>query len=207
MANSIFVPGPLSANGSPFTFPIIWDSISLGGGAFTWSGKVQFVGAKRSYNWQIKVPPGMQGEQYAYRGLITHPFRMRLEVWTEAQWQLLPGLLAFFTYDALKPNPNGTANPVDIYHPALAAIDISQVFCEAIEAPEVDQERSGAAWWTFVLREFRAIPTPQNVTSTPQATQVPIVVLNASGGTLGQTISTQAAEIQNEAASLPTTLP
>lgn len=194
------------ANASPFIFPVIWDSVSFGGGAFTWSGKVQFVGARRSYNWQIKTPPGIQGEVYTYRGLHTYPFRMRLEVWTDQQWQLLPGLLAFFTYDALKPNPNGSANPVDIYHPALSAIDISQVLCLDIEAPEVDQERSGAAWWTFVLREFRPAPVA-NVTNTPQATQVPLVVLNANGGTLGQTIATQDAAIHNEAASLPTTLP
>lgn len=194
------------ANASPFTFPVIWDSVSFGGGAFTWSGKVQFIGARRSYNWQIKTPPGIQGEVYTYRGLHTHPFKMRLEVWTEPQWQLLPGLLAFFTYDALKPNPNGSANPVDIYHPALSAIDISQVLCLDVEAPEVDQERSGAAWWTFVLREFRPAP-PANVTNTPQATQVPLVVLNTTGGTTGATISEQKAAIQSEAASLPTTLP
>lgn len=191
---------------SPFRFPVIWDSVSFGGGAFTWSGKIQFIGAKRSYNWQIKTPPGIQGEVYTYRGLHTHPFRMRLEVWTDAQWALLPGLLAFFNYDALKPNPNGSANPVDIYHPSLSAIDISQVLCLDIEAPEVDQERTGAVWWTFVLREFRPAP-PVNITNTPAATQVPIVVLNSQGGTLGQKITDNAQAIHNEAATLPATLP
>ncbi len=191
---------------SPFRFPLIWDSLSLGGGAFTWSGKIQFHGAKRSYNWQVKTPPGVQGEVYTYRGLHTHPFRMRIEVWTDAQWALLPGLLAFFSYDALKPNPNGSANPVDIYHPALAAIDISQVLCVDIVAPEVDQERSGSVWWEFVLREFRPAPAT-NVTSTPAATQVPLVVLNATGGSTGQTIATESAAINTEAASLPATLP
>lgn len=197
---------PVPDTVSPFRFPAIWDSLSLGGGAFTWSGKIQFSGAKRAYNWQVKVPPGVQGEVYTYRGLHTHPFKMRLEVWTDPQWALLPGLLAFFTYDALKPNPNGTANPVDIYHPALAAVDISQVLCLEIEAPEVDQDRTGAAWWTFVLREYRPAP-PQNVTNTPKATQVPIVVLNASGGSLGQTIQQETQGVAAVGDALPTTLP
>lgn len=192
---------------SPFRFPAIWDSVSFGGGAFTWSGKIEFRGAARSYNWQVKEPPGVQGEVYTYRGLRTKPFRMRLEVWTDAQWQLLPGLLAFFDYDnAGKPNPNGSANPFDIYHPALSALNISQVLCLDVEAPEVDQERTGAVWWTFVLREYRPAPTV-NVTNTPTAVQTPIVVLNAQGGSLGQKITTEDTAVQNEGQNLPATLP
>ena len=190
-----------SAGASPFKFPSIWDSFSLGGGAFAWSGRIEFRGALRSYNWQVKNPPGIQGEVYTYRGLHTKPFKMRLEVWTDDQWQLLPGLLAFFSYDATKPNPNGSANPVDIYHPALSAIDITQVLCIDIVAPEVDQDRTGAAWWEFVLREYRPAPAV-NVTHTPTATQTPIVVLNASGGSTGQQIATQQQAIQNEGVNL-----
>lgn len=190
---------------SPFKYPVIWDSISLGGGAFTWNGRVQFKGAKRSYNWQVKTPPGVQGEVYTYRGLHTHPFRMLIEVWTDDQWQMLPDLLSFFTYDATKPNPNGPANPVDIYHPTLSLVDISQVLCLDIVAPEVDQEHSGAAWIEFVLREYRPAVISTNVTATPAATQVPIVVLNQSGGSLGQKIQTQTQAVEALANDLPTT--
>ena len=153
----------------------------------------------------MKTPPGVQGEVYTYRGLHTHPFRMLIEVWTDDQWQMLPDLLSFFTYDATKPNPNGPANPVDIYHPTLSLVDISQVLCLDIVAPEVDQEHSGAAWIEFVLREYRPAVISTNVTATPAATQVPIVVLNRSGGSLGQKIQTQTQAVEALANDLPTT--
>lgn len=194
-------------NPSPFLFPDQWDRVSFAGSAFTWVGKVQFRGAKRSFNWQVKVPPGIQGEVYTYRGLHTHPFAMRLECWTDAQWQRLPGLVDFFNYDATKPSPTGPANPVDIYHPALSLVHITQVLCLDIDVPEVDQDRDGKAWIVFTLREFRPAIIPVNITSTPLSTQVPIVVLNSAGGSTGAAIATQTQAIQAEGASLPATLP
>lgn len=188
-------------NPSPFLFPDQWDAVSFAHGAFTWKGKVQFRNAKRSFNWQIKTPPGLQGEVYTYRGVRTRPFQMRLQCWTDAQWQLLPDLVAFFNYNVTLSTPVNPAAPIDIYHPALAVIGISQVLCEDIDAPEVEQERGGEAWITFALREFKPT-TPLNVTNTPLATQVPIVVLNAAGGSTGATIAQQQSDIQAEGAKL-----
>jgi hypothetical protein len=126
MSNLVTIGGA-----SPFRFPIIWDSLSLGGGAFTWSGRVDFVGAARKFTWDHKNGPGVKGTVDTFRATHTHPFTMRIYVWTDAQWQLLPGLLSFFSYDGTKLGPDGLplVNPVDIYHPALSYLDIHQVLC------------------------------------------------------------------------------
>ena len=169
MSNLTTIGGP-----SPFRFPAIWDSLSLGGGAFTWSGRVDFVGAKRAFSWQHKSGPGVKGTVDTFRATHTHPFQMRLYVWTDAQWELLPGLLAFFQYDGTKLGSDGLpmVAPVDIYHPALSYLDISQVLCEEILAPEVDKERSGAIWLPFRLHEFLPAIPAVNVTKTPTQTLI-----------------------------------
>ena len=163
-----------SAGASPFRFPAIWDSLSLGGGAFTWSGRVDFKAARRVFSWQHKLGPGVKGTVDTFRGTHTHPFEMIVWVWTDAQWQLLPGLLAFFQTDGTKTGPDGLplANPVEIYHPALASVDITQVTCEWIEAPEVDKDRSGHAIWRFGLHEFIPVVQNTNVTKTPTQTLI-----------------------------------
>jgi hypothetical protein len=189
-------------NPSPFLFPDQWDRVSFAAGAFVWEGKVHFRGAKRAFNWDIKTPKGINGEVYTYRGLHTRPFQMRLECWTDAQWQKLPTLLSFFNYDTTIPNAGSFANPIDIYHPALSLLHIAQVLCLDIDAPEVDQERGGQAWITFTLREFHPVVLPTNVTSTPTSTQVPLVVLNSAGGSSGAEIASQQQQIQTEGQNL-----
>jgi hypothetical protein len=161
---------------SPFRFPAIWDSLTLGGGVFTWSGRVDFVGAKRAFSWQHKSGPGVKGTLDTFRATHTHPFMMRVYVWTEVQWALLPGLLEFFQYDGTKIGPDGgpLVLPVDIYHPALTYLGISQVLCEEILAPEIDKERSGAVWLPFKLHEFLPPIPVINATTTPVQTSVGI---------------------------------
>jgi hypothetical protein len=187
---------------SPFRFPIIWDSLSLGGGAFTWSGRVDFVGAKRPFSWQHKIGPGVKGTVDTFRGTHTHPFMMRVYVWTDAQWQLLPGLLSFFQYDGTKIGPDGLplANPVEIYHPALAYLDITQVTCEEILAPEVDKERSGAVWLPFKLHEFLPAIPSVNTTKTPTQTMVGVNgEFTAGSAPASVALVPQKAAIANEA--------
>jgi hypothetical protein len=161
---------------SPFRFPAIWDSLTLGGGAFTWSGRVDFVGAKRKFSWQHKSGPGVKGTVDTFRATHTNPFMMRIYVWTDAQWSLLPGLLEFFKYDGTKVGPDGEplVTPVDIYHPQLTYLDIFQVLCEEILAPEVDKERTGAVWLPFRLHEFLPPIPAINATTTPVQTSVGI---------------------------------
>lgn len=195
-----------NASVSPFAAPGSWDELVLGGGDFSWKGRVDFVGAKRAFSWQHKVPPGVKGDVNTFRGTHCHSFTMRLYVWTDAQWQMLPDLLSFFQYDGTHLGADGTplAYPCDIYHPALAYLDIHQVLCEEIHAPEVDKEHSGAVWLGFRLHEF----LPQvagNVTTTPLRPQTPFLVKENAG--VPAQIKSQAGAVLDLAAQLSSSLP
>jgi len=208
MTAAVSAVASLLGGPSPFSLPAIWDSISFGLGAYTWSGKIEFRGARRHFSWQHKQGPGRKGTVDTFRGTHTHPFEMVLYVIDEAQWQLLPGLLQFFNYDDLKLGPDGLPliNPIDISHPALQFVGIHQVLCEWIEAPMVRQEREGDVLVRFGLHEF--IPVlPQNVTKTPIAVSVPTPFINNSNKGLAATISDEATGIQVEGGTLPNTLP
>jgi hypothetical protein len=165
---------------SPFQFPILWDELLVGTqpNTFTWSGRVDFRGARRHFSWQHKQGPGVKGTVNTFRGTHTHPFEMIVWVWTDEQWRLLPQLLAFFDYDGTKTGPDGLPMvfPVDIYHPALSFLGIGQVLCEWIESPDVDKERSGHALVKFGLHEYLPEIATTNVTVTPAQTQTPIGV-------------------------------
>jgi hypothetical protein len=189
---------------SPFMFPRSWDSIQIGGaGGLSWQGRVDFVGLKRSFDWQFKRPPALKGDINTFRGTHCHSFTMKVRVWTDVQWLQLPQLLSYFQYDGTKFGPDGQpfANPVDIYHPALAFLDISQVLCEEIFAPEIDKEHAGDAWCNFRLHEF--LPAVNvNGTKTPVATSgsTPFVT-NAYEGVRDK-IQTKQQEIDNLASQL-----
>jgi hypothetical protein len=189
---------------SPFRFPTIWDSLSLGGGAYTWHGPVKFRSARRNFDWQFKRAPGVKGDTNTFRGTHAHPFEMIVRVWTDAMWSELPNLLSFFNYDGTKTGPDGLplVSPIDIYHPALSFVNIGQVLCEWIEVPEFREEREGDVLVRFGLHEYLPAIATTNVTTTPAATQTPIGVnseITAGSATTSAVLPSQKAAIASEA--------
>lgn len=182
---------------SPFNDPVSWDSITVGNsqGSFTLANvKIQLRGAKRHFAWQFKKGPGVRGDVNTFRGTHTNSFTLTIWVWTDTQWDQLQQFVSAFNYNdnalnAATGEPN--ANPVDISYPPLDYLNIHQVLCEWIESPEIDQDHSGWAKCNFGLHEFLPVVPNQNVTNTPIATQVPIIILNRSGGTTGSAITSQ----------------
>jgi hypothetical protein len=209
----------LGVSPSPFSDPNSWDSITVGGATgtpFTMSGvKIQFRGAKRHFAWQFKKGPGVRGDVNTFRGTHTNPFTLTVWVWSGGivndagtqiyaldQWNALQQFVSCFQYNdnnlsTATGEPN--VNPVDISHPALDYLNIHQVVCEWIGAPEVDQDHSGWVKLEIGLHEFLPVVPSQNVTSTPTHSNTPIVILNRGGGTTGQAIQTHEQDIQNEA--------
>lgn len=197
---------------SPFNDPASWDSITIGGSGqtpYTLNGvKIQFKGAHRHFSWQNKKGPGTRGDVNTFRGTHTNPFQLIIWVWTDAQWDALQVFLSAFNYNDNTIDPaTGEPNvaPVDMFHPALSFLNISQVYCERIETPEIDQDRTGWVKVVIHLHEF-LLPVAKNVTATPSTSAGSIVVLNRAGGSTGATIATQQQAIQDLAPSLPTTL-
>jgi hypothetical protein len=192
------------ASDSPFSNPQPWDALVLGSGpTFTWLGPVDFRGAKRSFSWQYKYPKGIKGDVNTFRGTHCQSFMMRVHVWSASQWGQLPQLLSYFNYDGTKLGPDGTplANPVNMFHPALALIGITQVICEEIHAFEIDKEHSGRGWQDFKLHEFLPEVSAINATKTPLAA-TPFLVSETAG--VAAAIATQSQETLNLAQQLGT---
>lgn len=206
--NPIQAAASLLGGPSPFSFPAIWDSVSFGLGSFTWSGKIEFRGARRHFSWQHKKGPGRKGSVSTFRGTHPNAFEMILYITDDSQWSLLPGLMQFFQYDETKLGPDGLplVIPIDIDHPALQFVGIHQVVCEWIEAPFVRQEREGDAIMRFGLHEY-LLALPQNVTTTPIAVSVPTPFINNANQGISGNIANQATAIQVEGGTLGSTLP
>jgi len=150
---------------SPLVDPISWMSITVSGftiGPADASGYVQLRNAGRPYRWQSKDASGQDGATQTYRGKSPTPFEILFVLWTDFHffnWQALAD--ASFIYDAGKT----TVDPVDVYHPALAMVGISQMVVLDCGAPE--QQGTELKWVATVkCREFfPAIAT--NATQTP----------------------------------------
>ena len=69
---------------SPISNPVAWDSIVVQG--TTWTGKVDVKGAKRSYRWQYKEPPGADGEFGTFRGKKGRSFTLVFYLWTDVHF-------------------------------------------------------------------------------------------------------------------------
>jgi hypothetical protein len=144
---------------SPFDYPTTWNQITVSGQV--WTGKIDVKRASRKYWWDNKTPPGQEGQNQTYRGRKFPPFTLTFYFWDTAgfnAWMLFSQL---FLFDGTKAAPQ----PFDIYHPALAAVWISQVQCEELRAPEKLSD-DGMYAAEVELVEFKP-PPALNVTATP----------------------------------------
>lgn len=160
MSNSAAYGGIFGPYPSAIALPSAWDQFQVQG--VTWFGRVEVVGAMRSYRWDVKDPMGADGEIQTYRGKRTRPFRVNFYLWTDAHFGTWPQYSQLFQYPGSKA---GVVTPVAIYHPALAMLGIGAVTCEDLGAVEkVSDDLMFRA--TVTLREFIP-PPPINVTATP----------------------------------------
>lgn len=150
----------------PFSFPGVWDTITVAG--VQWQGKFEIRGAKRSYKWQVKDGAGVEGATETYRGKTPPPFHIRFYIWTEVMYVEWTSFVTLFQYNGTK--IGGNVSPVDISHPQLNLLGITQVICESVGGLEkVSDDLMFAA--DIELREFFP-PVLQNATKTPLAASV-----------------------------------
>lgn len=162
---------------SPFDSPQTWDQIIIGGQS--WSGKFEIRNAARAYKWQVKFSPGTEGAQETYRGKNPTKFEIEFFIWTTDQWNQWLTFSQNFLYQGVK----GQVKPVQIQHPSLSTIGITQVVCEELGA--VIKQSDDLMFSAVVkLREF--FPAlPVNATQSPASakitpTTIPGVVVNSA---------------------------
>lgn len=156
---------------SPFDNPQVWDSFTAQGQ--TWTGKIKVRRARRAYKWDVKNPAGQEGQNQNYRGREFPPFELVFYFWDTDGWNAWQLFSQNFIYFADKTQPKA----ITVYHPALAAVEITQALVEDVGAPE-EMNEGGEYSAKVTLREFKPIVS-QNVTSTPTLSNtIPEVTLN-----------------------------
>lgn len=151
--------GPTPA---PWDDPTTWDTIFITG--IPWQGKFEIKGAKRTYKWDVKPAPGIEGFNQTYRGQPHALFRIRFYLWTPSMYYYwITAIQPLFMYSGIK----DLVLPVKVYHPSLANIGISACVCDSIgNIEKVNDELMFAV--DVDLHEF--LPTTVlNATSTPLA--------------------------------------
>ena len=177
---------------SPWNVPGAWDSIQIGGviygvsGPSTTSvitqevavgtaiqniptnqlapigGKVRIKGAERFYKIDVKDPQGSDGWTITYRGLRPKPFDIEFYIWTQAQYDYFTGsVLPAIQYSGTK----GKVQALQVYHPSLSVINISQVFVHKIGA--IEQISEDLLFKCTVNVSEYLNPPPLNTTTTP----------------------------------------
>lgn len=96
----------------------------------------------RVYKWDVRDAPGIQGAFITYRGWRpTDGIKGRFEFWEPGQVQdFYDNFLPLFAID----NRKYRVNPVEVYHPALAANDINAMVCKKIGELKGDAKQ---LWW------------------------------------------------------------
>lgn len=144
---------------SPFVDPKSWDTITVAGTKFT--TKFQINGASRPYKWQSKDPAGVDGVTLTYRGKKKATFSIDFYIWTHDLYQQWINFSKPFLYKNQQ-----KVTGVDISHPTLQNVGITQVICEELGALELVSDSE--LMWKVTVKLSEFFPSPKiNVTTTP----------------------------------------
>lgn len=147
---------------SPWKEPNIWSTLFASG--VPWQGKIAIRGAKRSYKWDVKAAPGIEGWNQTYRGQPHQNFSIDFFIWTDSMWSYWASTYQLlFQYKGAA----GIVIPVKVYHPSLAALGITAIVADRIGAVEqVSDDMMFKA--TLEVHEYYP-PILINATTTPAA--------------------------------------
>ena len=153
---------------SPLSDPTAWSSVTVSGitiGPKDGSGLVRIVdNAGRPYKWQIKDAAGQDGGTSTFRGKKPPEFGLEFHLWTDRHFAVFQSLVTTaLLYDATKT----TMDAVDIYHPGLAMVGLTQILVDDIGVPVQQGDRK--MWHATIKVHEYFPPVDANVTSTPEA--------------------------------------
>lgn len=119
------------------------------------------TGFKRPTEWDVKKGKGTKGGTATLSQLPPAKGSIKFLLWTPFHFEAWDAIYrALFKYDPTKK----TKNAVDIYHPALAKLDIHSVVTESI-GPETPE---GKGLWSITVDLLEYLPAPKkDITSSP----------------------------------------
>lgn len=116
----------------PFSNPGAWDAVVIAGqqapGILLMPGGIEF---KRAFAWDVKKGKGTLGATATFVGQPLAKGTIKLVFWTMQHFVAWSQFVPLLKYDPTKIAPQA----VDIYHPALADVNITSVIIEEIGIP------------------------------------------------------------------------
>jgi hypothetical protein len=174
----------------PFSDPQDYDVVKIDGvenpGIIAPGG---ISGFKRPTEWDVKKGKGTKGGTATLSQLPPAKGSIKFLLWSKFHADAWDNIYrARFKFDPTKK----TKNAVDIYHPALAKLDIYSVVTESI-GPETPE---GKGLWSITVELLEYLPTAnKTVTSTPNGSTSNGSKVGGTGGSGDPIADAQQAEI------------
>jgi hypothetical protein len=115
----------------------------------------------RPFGWDVKKGKGADGATLTHTGRQLAKFKARFQLWTPAHFFAWAAWSEILKYEPTKGRP---VTALDIFHPALVAIDVSSVIVVNLGAPT--HKGKGLYEATVEFLEYRP-PPPVKATATP----------------------------------------
>ena len=146
-------------------------------------------GFKRPTEWDIKKGKGTKGGTATLSQLPPAKGSIKFLLWSAFHFEAWDQIYRKrFKYDSTKKS----VSAVDIYHPALATVDIHSVVTESISPPE----HEGKGLWSITVEFIEYLPPPKKTaTSTPTGSTSNTTGGNKSGKSDDPIADAQQAEI------------
>ena len=142
----------------PFSQPQAWDVIQVAQQVSP--GLCKLAGFKRAFEWDQKKGKGTTGATATFVGRPLAKGTITIKIWTLDQYNALIAFLPLLKYDPTKK----AVQAVDVYHPALAMIDLLSFVCEGVGM----LEHAGEQLYTCVIELLEYAPPPKaSAVSTP----------------------------------------
>jgi hypothetical protein len=152
----------MSGQLNPIDNPQAWDVIIVAG--VRSPGVCELSGFKRDYEWDIKKGKGAFGATTTFVGRTPAKGSVKIHLWLPSHFVEWDKFRALLKYDPTKTK----VSAVDIYHPALADVDIKSVVVESIGS--IEHEKGQLYSVTIGLLEY--FPPPKaSAVSTPQSSK------------------------------------
>lgn len=158
----------MSGDVNPIENPQAWDVVEIG--QVESPGMCKVSGFKRSNEWDIKKGKGTVGATATYVGKPPAKGTIVFYLWTVAHFHEWDEFRPLLKYDPTKK----AVQAVDIWHPALADIDVNSVIVDDIG--QIEHEGQQLYSITVSLTEYfpapkkSAVGTPAGSTSTQKGT-------------------------------------
>jgi hypothetical protein len=172
---------------NPIEHPDAWNTFRIQG--TDTPGKCEVKGFKRQVEWDIKIGKGTAGATETVKGLPPAKGAVSFWAWVPAHFAAWDALLPKLKFDPTKQ----TKQANEVYHPALADIDVSSVNIESIG----QWEHEGGSLWRRDIEMLEFAPPP-----TASAVATPTGADAGSASVPGAPQDPATVALQKEAAAL-----